>query len=387
MTVLSGLVVACGARTGTPISSAQHPSTNSGQRLLGKPAFHVIAYVTEASVVEIIPFDKLTHINYAFLIPNADGTFARLANSWKLKKIVAQAHDNGVKVLISVGGWGWDKEFETLAADPQARARCVQGLVDLLAEYNLDGVDMDWEYPDPGQSSRNFLALMSELRAALQETPRLGLGVHLVLTSGKPLLPPEQARSLVDESGAFLKPDELVTRLDTLDLAEIEAEWRAQIEKFIHITGRKPTHLDSHHHSSYFRADMFGKMLELAREYDCAIRLPRADGLPPEVADSTREFTPRLLAEFIPRTPQTFIASFYDEDATQANLLKIIENLADGVSELMSHPGYADADLLDVQSGSIYARQRESELTILTAPEVRDAIQRKGIELITFRDL
>lgn len=96
---------------------------------------------------------------------------------------------------------------------------------------------------------------------------------------------------------------------------------------------------------------------------------------------------PRLLAEFKPRTPQTFIASFYDEDATQANLLKIIENLTDGVSELMSHPGYADADLLDVQSGSIYARQRESELTILTAPEVRDAIQRRCIELITFRDL
>lgn len=159
MTVLSGLVAACGERTGTPTSPAQH--------LLGKPAFHVIAYITEAIVVEVIPFDKLTHINYAFLIPNADGTFARLANSWKLKKIVAQAHDNGVKVLISVGGWGWDKEFERLAADPQARTRCVQGPVDLLAEYNLDGVDLDWEFPDPGQSSRNFLALMTELRAAL----------------------------------------------------------------------------------------------------------------------------------------------------------------------------------------------------------------------------
>lgn len=238
----------------------------------------------------------------------------------------------------------------------------------------------------------NMPGVEDALRAALQETPRLGLGVHLVLTSGKPLLPLERARSLVDESGAFLKSDELVASLDSLDLAEIEAEWRAQIEKFIHVTGQKPTHLDSHHHSSYFRAGMFSKMLELAREYDCAIRLPRAqaaqpDGLPPEVADSVREFTPRLLAEFKPRTPQTFIASFYDEDATQANLLNIIENLADGVSELMSHPGYADADLLDVQSGSIYARQRESELSILTDAKVRDAIRRRGIELITFRDL
>ncbi|MBU2611956.1 MAG: carbohydrate deacetylase [Chloroflexi bacterium] len=238
----------------------------------------------------------------------------------------------------------------------------------------------------------NMPGVGDALRAALQETPRLGLGVHLVLTSGKPLLPPEQARSLVDESGAFLKSDELVTRLDSLELFEIEVEWRAQVEKFIHVSGQKPTHLDSHHHSSYFRADMFGKMLELAREYDCAIRLPRAqaaqpDGLPPEVADSVREFTPRLLAKFEPCTPQTFIASFYDEDATQANLLNIIENLTDGVSELMSHPGYADADLLDVQSGSVYARQRESELSILTDAEVRDAIRSRGIELITFREL
>lgn len=238
----------------------------------------------------------------------------------------------------------------------------------------------------------NMPGVEDDLRAAQQETPRLGLGIHLVLTSGRPLLPLEQARSLVDESGAFLKPDELVTHLDSLDLAEIEAEWRAQIEKFIHVSGQKPTHLDSHHHSSYFREGMFSKMLELAGEYDCAIRLPRAqaaqpDGLPPEVADSVREFTPRLLAEFKPRTPQMFIASFYDEDATQANLLNIIENLADGVSELMSHPGYADADLLDVQSGSIYARQREIELSILTAAEVRDAIRRIGIELITFREV
>lgn len=129
--------------------------------------FRVIAYVTSSVVPETIPYDRLTHINYAFLIPNADGSLATFPNGWKLKNIVAQAHQAGVQVLISVGGWGWDEQFETLAADPAGRAHFVQNLGAFAAEYGLDGADIDWEYPDPGQSAQNFLALMTELRAAL----------------------------------------------------------------------------------------------------------------------------------------------------------------------------------------------------------------------------
>jgi GH18 family chitinase len=66
--------------------------------------FRVIAYVTAAAIPELIPYEKLTHINYAFLIPNPDGSFAPMANRWKLQTIAAQAHEHGVQVLISVGG-------------------------------------------------------------------------------------------------------------------------------------------------------------------------------------------------------------------------------------------------------------------------------------------
>lgn len=134
-----------------------------------QPAFRVLAYVTGGIVPEIIPYGRLTHINYAFLIPNADGTFAPLTNGWKLKKIVADAHAAGVQVLISVGGWGWDAEFEAMAADPALRAAFVQNLSAFVAEYDLDGADVDWEYPDPGPSAQNFLALMQELRRAMPD--------------------------------------------------------------------------------------------------------------------------------------------------------------------------------------------------------------------------
>jgi GH18 family chitinase len=72
-------------------------------------------------------------------------------------------------VLISVGGWGWDEQFETLAADPESRSVFVQNLKAFVDEYQLDGADIDWEYPDVGESSENFLALIRELRAAMPD--------------------------------------------------------------------------------------------------------------------------------------------------------------------------------------------------------------------------
>jgi GH18 family chitinase len=131
--------------------------------------FRVIAYVTASITPETIPYDRLTHINYAFLIPNPDGTFIPFANGWKLKNIVVQAHAADVQVLISVGGWGWEEQFEAMAADPATRATFVQNLTDFVAEYDLDGADVDWEYPRAGPSAQNFLALIQELRVVMPD--------------------------------------------------------------------------------------------------------------------------------------------------------------------------------------------------------------------------
>ena len=131
--------------------------------------FIILAYATEGIIADIIPYDQLTHINYAFLTPNDDGTFNPIPNGWKLKQIVATGHTKNVKVLISVGGWGWDQQFESMAADPAARSAFVRNLKAFVEEYQLDGADIDWEYPDAGPSSENFLALVQELRAALPD--------------------------------------------------------------------------------------------------------------------------------------------------------------------------------------------------------------------------
>ena len=229
----------------------------------------------------------------------------------------------------------------------------------------------------------NIPATASDVAIALKETPKLGMGVHLVLTMGRPLLPREAGPSITDEEGNFFKLDKFMERVSGINLGEVKTEWHAQIEAFIKASGREPTHLDSHHHSSYFTPELFRAMLELAKEYDCAIRFPFTHDIPSEL-EETNNHLPDLLREFNPRRPDTFLVDFYDEGATREELMHLIKELAEGTSEIMCHPGYVDDAFV---KESTYNKQRERELKILTDPSVREAIQASGINLITFADL
>ena len=152
--------------------------------------FRVIGYVTDTGAqITDEQLDQLTHVNYAFALPNSDGSLRGLANPWKLQDYVERAHARGVAVLISVGGWGPDPEFEALAADPASRARFVAAVTGMVDEYGLDGADIDWEYPDPGASAQAFVSLMSELRTALPEGKLLTAAVAAVGPSADGVMP------------------------------------------------------------------------------------------------------------------------------------------------------------------------------------------------------
>jgi len=127
----------------------------------------VVGYVTPAANIDAIDFSLLTHINYAFLIPRANGTTRPFGAPNHLRNVVAQAKRHDVKVLIAVGGWGWDKEFETLAADPAIRVKLAKRVAEFCATFQLDGVDIDWEYPNAGASAAHFTALAIAFRSAL----------------------------------------------------------------------------------------------------------------------------------------------------------------------------------------------------------------------------
>ena len=158
--VLSILLIGCSVAVAPTASPSPTPVART-------QPFKVVGYVTPAANIDAIDFSLLTHINYSFLIPRANGTTRPFGAPNHLRAVVAQAKKHDVKVLIAVGGWGWDKEFETLAADPAIRTKLANRVAAFCATYKLDGIDIDWEYPNAGASAARFTALAVDFRSAL----------------------------------------------------------------------------------------------------------------------------------------------------------------------------------------------------------------------------
>lgn len=103
--------------------------------------------------IEKVQTDKLTHIMYGFLIPKEDGTFVDLKKPEQLKELVVKAHKDGVKIFISIGGWSSEGKplepvFKELATSNEKRKFFIENVCALVDEYNLDGVELDWEHPN-----------------------------------------------------------------------------------------------------------------------------------------------------------------------------------------------------------------------------------------------
>lgn len=157
------------------------PSEASGDPMgvVESPALatRVVGYLpTWAGDVNTLPYNKLSHINYSFVLPTAQGGLTGVSSGdARLRSLVTLAHAQGVKVLIAVGGWndGNDSAFEQLAANASTRTAFVNNLVNFVNAAGLDGVDIDWEYPDPGTSGNNYALLMRELGTAMHSRGKL----------------------------------------------------------------------------------------------------------------------------------------------------------------------------------------------------------------------
>ena len=229
------------------------------------------------------------------------------------------------------------------------------------------------------------------LRLAQELCPDLGLGVHLNLTAGMLLLPAAQLPVLLRlcEDGRFPREPALRAAAAHLPIGEVTAEWRGQIERFIHLTGRAPDHLDSHHHASYLTFPFFETMLALAADYGCAIRLPFAAPRPGVastlLADSPVGFSPQAAAwQMGVPAPDHFVDDFYGERATLALLTDVLDTLPDGVTEVMCHPAVADDTLPQISS---YHSGRVAELALLTHPLMVEKIRANGIVRLTFAQM
>lgn len=197
-----------------------------------------------------------------------------------------------------------------------------------------------------------------------KENHTLGIGVHLVLTCGNPLL--KGHKTLVNENGSFKKLSFYQENF-YVDLVEVYNEWKAQIEKFLSF-GLTPTHLDSHHHINSF-GNIYKVFLKLAKEY----KLPIRNNIRKEIYDISKEFK-----------CTSFFAGELDE--SMVNVINLNNNFKGYETvEIMCHPAYIDNFLLN---GSSFVYPRLKELEILIDKEVNESIRNnKNIKLISYKEL
>lgn len=165
--VISAIVLLSSCHADPSAPKAEAPAADASSKV-------VVGYVT--SWGDRMPDPSLvTHFNYAFAHVTDSFDSVRIDNPERLRSIVALREANPeLKVMVSVGGWGSGR-FSEMAASDQYRQSFAANCLKAVVEYQLDGIDIDWEYPtssSAGISSspadkQNFTLLMHDLRQAL----------------------------------------------------------------------------------------------------------------------------------------------------------------------------------------------------------------------------
>ena len=167
--VAAGLAVATAA-TGIAIAVTLAPQASAAVLPNG---FKSVGYMPSwAGSVNAVQYNKLTHINYSFVLPNSNGTL-QAAQPSKLSSLVSLAHANNVRVSIAVGGWNdGDSGFEALAANAEpyhVRQQPGQPRQPVRPRWCGHGLGV----PGPGTSGSNFTLLMQELSNAMHSRGKL----------------------------------------------------------------------------------------------------------------------------------------------------------------------------------------------------------------------
>ena len=236
---------------------------------------------------------------------------------------------------------------------------------------------------------------VTEAVALARDCPALGLGLHLVFASWRPVLPPASVPGLVTTQGFFLDQFTFWNRADEIPLDQLAAELLAQYERFLELVGRPPDHLDCHQFV-HAHPRLFALYVEMADRFHLPLRVPFSpemgwktqvaiapflEGSSPESLKAMIQEDLALIQERDVAHPDHSLTTWFGRDAlTLEHLLHLLETLQDGVSEMLCHPGYSD----DALGASGYRSERELELKLLTHPAAKERVRDLAIELVTF---
>jgi chitinase len=163
-----------------------------------RPAPLLVAYIfpqDAALTAGQIDPHSVTRFNYAFANIK-DGRmvagFAHDAENFAFLTALRKENPQ-LTILVSVGGWLWSGGFSDMALTKESRARFIDSAADFIAQYQLDGLDIDWEYPGMEGSTKafrpedkqNFTALLTELRERFnRDAKKNGRRLYLTIAAG-----------------------------------------------------------------------------------------------------------------------------------------------------------------------------------------------------------
>ncbi len=248
-------------------------------------------------------------------------------------------------------------------------------------------------------TSTSLLGNVADLdgaRAMLAEVPALGVGVHLALTGGAPVSPPERVPSLVTPDGRFhARGQELIAAWirGRVPAEEVQRELDAQVAR-IRDAGIAVDHLDTHHHLGFL--PVIGRAVEAVAQRHgvggirSAVERPTLAwmteprrGLEAGLLTGLAWLTRRQLGarRHGPQSWGYVEAGHLDE----IRILEILGRLGPGPHELICHPGEDAPDGPRVEEPGRY--NRKGELTSLTSEKVRRAVGQRAIRLCRWGDL
>ena len=256
-------------------------------------------------------------------------------------------------------------------------------------------------------TSTSLMVNMPSAEYALEQAaraPKLGIGIHLNICEGRPILPVSAVRSLVDSQGNFHRPPAMIRKLWRWQVVgkEIEAEFRAQIS-WMKQRGLHPTHADSHHHMHIYPSAVrpFVRAMKAEGvEYVRASRFTRAPETKRDRNRNSAESTIRRMAAKAYRTilqaallpgiesPDSRLSfppgDNRDSSDVRNRWMRAFLHLKPGTYELACHPGLFDPDFSPADR---IRGQREAELQCLTDRNLRAVLDRYEIRLISYGDL
>lgn len=238
-------------------------------------------------------------------------------------------------------------------------------------------------------------AAFDDAAALARRTPELGVGIHLTLVNGNPVLPPAEIPTLVTEAGVFVDDHTALTvrvLRGAVNLSEVRAELAAQLRR-VEAAGIHPTHADSHQHM-HVLPGVIDIALDLCKEAQIpAMRAPRAPLFAGDFGGIGQLIGRAGLSVLAHRAaakakargihvPDHFAGIVAGEAVDTEAITEIAAGLREGVTEVMLHPGTDNAVLI---RDCLWNHDFEAEFAAVCAPTVRDALAAAGAEITNFR--